>query len=248
VASATRTLTWDGCANVRDLGGLTTVDGGSTRSGAIVRSDNARRLSDAGWEALVAHGIRTVVDLRTDEERAADPPREVSIDVVHLSLFGEEDTEYLEQLGRRLRDLPPTDQVREFYVHSLDRFRANLVAAVRAVADAGAGGVLIHCAAGKDRTGLVAALLLRLAGVGPEDVAADYAESEANLAELTALWAAEAPDEEERLRRVQLSRTPREAMLGVLEQLDRRHGGVREYLLAGGATEAELDRAVARLR
>jgi hypothetical protein len=64
-----RDLTWDGCLNVRDLGGLPTADGGETRSGAIVRADSVQQLNKAGWQALVDHGIGTVIDLRGDHER-----------------------------------------------------------------------------------------------------------------------------------------------------------------------------------
>jgi protein-tyrosine phosphatase len=243
-----RVLEWDGCANVRDLGGFRTADGGTTRRGAVVRSDNARRLTDAGWEALVAHGVRTVLDLRWPEELAEDPPRELPIEAVHVSLFGNLDLDYFKDLDARVAPLAKADRVRETYLEFLELYRENFAAAIAAVADAAEGGVLVHCAAGKDRTGLIAAFLLRLAGVPEDDVAEDYAESEANLAELTSKWIAEAPDERERERRVKLSSTPRDAMSGVLAALDERYGGVREYLLAAGASPETLDRAAARLR
>jgi protein tyrosine/serine phosphatase len=243
-----RVLDWEGCANVRDLGGLATADGGSTRRGAVVRSDNARRLTDAGWEALAEHGVRTVVDLRWPEELAEDPPRELPIEVVNISLFGNLDHEYFRDLDARIAPLEAADRVRESYLEFLELYRPNFAAAIAAVADAPEGGVLIHCAAGKDRTGLISALLLGLAGVPEEEIAEDYAESEANLAELTSKWIAEAPDGAERERRRQLSTTPREAMLGVLEALDERYGGVRGYLLAAGASPDVLERAAARLR
>lgn len=243
-----RTLNWDGCANVRDLGGLPIDGGGETRRGAVVRGDSVRRLSDGGWEALLAHGVRTVLDLRWREELADDVPRELPVDVVHVSLFGELDTAYYEELARRLEHWADrADVTRESYLEFLERYRDNLSRAVVAVADAD-GCVFVHCAAGKDRTGLVSALLLRLAGVGVDHVADDYAESDANLQALTEAWRAEAPDEEERARRQQLFGTPRGAMLGVLEGIDRRYGGVRAYLLGGGATDDDLDRAAARLR
>ena len=75
-----RDLVWDGCLNVRELGGLPTQDGGETRLGAVVRADSVRLLSDEGWRALIDHGIRTVIDLRGDHERAEDPPREVPVE------------------------------------------------------------------------------------------------------------------------------------------------------------------------
>src|SRR5688572_31236468 len=70
---ATRALAWDACLNVRDLGGLVTVDGRRVRRGALVRSDQLCRLSDCGRAALVAHGVRTVIDLRNPAEVERDP-------------------------------------------------------------------------------------------------------------------------------------------------------------------------------
>jgi protein-tyrosine phosphatase len=120
--------------------------------------------------------------------------------------------------------------------------------AVEAVADAPEGAVVVHCAGGKDRTGLVTALLLRLAGVGIAEIAADYALSGANLRERALPWIEEAETEEEQRRRERISVTPAESMTGVLEELQRRYGGVAGYLRAGGASDEVLERARARLR
>jgi protein tyrosine/serine phosphatase len=245
---AERVLDWEGCVNVRDLGGLPTEDGGETRHGSVVRADNARRLTDAGWEALAAHGVRRLVDLRWPEELAEDAPGEVPIEVVHVSLFGELDQAYYDELTQRLSQWTErVDLTRESYLEFLERYRENVARAVTAVARAD-GAVVVHCAAGKDRTGLVAALLLRLAGVSIELVADDYGASEKNLAALTEAWREEAPDEAERERRRELYGTPREAMVGVLTELERRYGGVREYLLAAGMSPDDVELAAARLR
>ena len=107
---------------------------------------------------------------------------------------------------------------------------------------------MIHCAGGKDRTGLLSALLLRVAGVGPQSVADDYALSEARLAPRTARWLEEAEDEATRARLERIVTTPAAAMLSVLERLERRHGSAAGYLAAGGADDDVLARARARLR
>jgi protein-tyrosine phosphatase len=243
----TRRLDWDGCANVRDLGGLPTASGATTRFGSVIRSDNARRLSDTGWQSLLDHGVQTVIDLRWHEELADDPPREVPIDVVHVPLFGNYDSAWDTDIDARLEGFHGTDRVREAYLLFLELYRENMARVIGELAGARDGGVVVHCAAGKDRTGLVVAFLLRLAGVPDEVIAADYAESERNLAHLTVLWIGEATDDEDRQRRQRLSSTPPEAMLGVLAAIDELHGGVREYLLGGGTTEAQIDGAVRRL-
>ena len=245
----TETLAWEGCLNVRDLGGHPTAGGGTTRAGSIVRADSIRNLSDGGWKALVDHGIATIVDLRFHEELEADPPAELPVEVVHISLLGELDPEY----GSELDALAAAagDEVagtREVYLEFLERNRANFGHVFRAIAAAPEGGIVVHCAGGKDRTGLVVALLLSLAGVPEEDVAADYALSERNLAARSAEWIAAAEDEADRERRRRISLCPPESMLGVLRELGRRYGSVAGFLRAAGVGEDELERVRARLR
>jgi protein-tyrosine phosphatase len=242
-------LRWDGCLNVRDLGGHPTEDGGTTRWERVVRSDSVGKLSPAGWDALVAYGIRTVVDLRFDDERAADPPHSAPVDVVHVSLLGARDSDWLAGLDERAAAEP--DEVastRLVYLEMLETHAERFVDAVTAVADAPEGGVLVHCHGGKDRTGLVVALLLRLAGVDRETIAADYDATTPNLADGHAQWIAEAPDDEERARRRRIAASPGPAMLAVLEDLERRHGSVADYLRAVGAGDEQLARVRARLR
>jgi len=243
-----RQLAWDACVNVRDLGGHATPEG-ETRWGAIVRADVLRKLTDAGWRDLVGHGISTVIDLRMDEEREADPPADVPVDVVHVNVLAGSPPDYGEQLDALVaRFDTPAEKTRAVYIDFLERFGPSWAAAIRAVADAPPGGVLIHCHGGKDRTGLVVALLLSLAGVTDDEIAADYAVSEQNLAAGQRVWEDEAETDAERERRRQIGRCPPDAMRGVLEELRSRHGSVRQFLLDCGATPDELDRAVARLR
>jgi protein-tyrosine phosphatase len=139
-------------------------------------------------------------------------------------------------------------QTREVYLIFLERFRPNVAAGIRAVARAPAGGVVFHCVGGKDRTGLLCAFLLHLAGVGIEDIAADYALSEERLQPRLAAWLAEAETEAERewVRRV--SRTPAESMVEVFAELESRYGGVTEYLRGAGLEDEDLELAAARLR
>src|SRR5262249_10839609 len=174
-----RDLVWDGCLNVRDLGGLPTQDGGETRPGAVVRADSVRQLTDEGWQALVDHGIRTVVDLRGHDEREWDPPQELPVEVVHVPFFESDAAEWQAisaELASAVAAGPgPPAATREVYLIFLEHFRANVAAAVRAVANAPSGGVVIHCVGGKDRTRLLSAFLLHLAGVDDDDIAADYA-------------------------------------------------------------------------
>ena len=231
---------------------MPTRDGGETRFGAVVRADSVRQLSDDGWQALVQHGVRTVVDLRGHDEREDDPPAELPVEVVHVPFFESSDEE-LHEMAAELEaavmaapDVPTA--TRDVYLIFLERFRANIADAVRAVAHASAGGVVIHCVGGKDRTGLLSAFLLHLAGVADDEIAADYALSEERLRPRHEAWFAAAESEEqlERLRRI--AQTPAASMAGVFEELARRYGGVDAYLRSAGVDDEELGLVRTRLR
>ena len=247
-----RELAWDGCLNVRDLGGHPTSDGGETRYGAVVRADSVRQLTERGWQAAVDYGIRTVVDLRGDHELRDDPPAELPVDVVHAPFMEADEGEWdgitaeVEAAAAAAPDAAAA--TRDVYLIFLKHFKANVAAGVRAVARAPAGGVVVHCAGGKDRTGLLSAFMLHLAGVSAEDIAADYALSEARLRPRHEAWIAEAETEAERERLRRISQTPAAAMVGVFTELGRRYGSVEQYLRDGGLSDEELASARSRLR
>jgi protein tyrosine/serine phosphatase len=243
-----RHLAWDGCLNVRDLGGHKTEDGGETRFGAVVRADSVRQLTDEGWAQLTGYGVSRIVDLRMDAERAEDPSDDVPVEVLHLPFFHEDSEVFREvdEAALAAPDLPTA--TRNVYLIFLERFRENVAAAVKAVGDAPEGVVVVHCAGGKDRTGLVTAFLLKLAGVSDEDVAGDYALSEERLKPRHERWLAEAETETERKRLRRMLATPAASMLAVLHELERRYGSVEGYLEAGGLTDADIARVRRRLR
>ena len=231
---------------------LPTADGGATRTGAIVRADDVQQLSRAGWQALVDHGIRTVIDLRGDHEREDDPPAELPVEVVHVPFMEaseaewEEIAEKIEAVAAAAPDIATS--TRDVYLIFLEHFADNVAAGVRAVARAPEGGVVIHCVGGKDRTGLLAAFLLHLAGVSDDEIAADYALSEERLLPRHEAWFAAASSEEELERLKRIAQTPAASMAGVFEELSRRHGSVECYLRHVGVTDDELRLARTRLR
>lgn len=165
-----RNLEWDGVFNARDLGGLRTFDGRRTRPGALVRSDAPNRLSETGWAALHEHGVRTIIDLRNDDERGPDDvPRPGDIDVVHLPLDPLADKEFWDPYQTSGLHATPV-----YYEPLLDRHPRLTADIVRAVVGARPGGVLLHCASGRDRTGMAILLLLSLVGVPADVIADDY--------------------------------------------------------------------------
>jgi hypothetical protein len=218
-----RHLDWDGCVNVRDLGGLLAADGRPIRRGAIVRSDSANHLTAAGWSALQAYGIRTIVDLRDPSEHAPDAaPRAAELVTVVRTLEDLADTAFWDQ-WRHLSGTPL------YYQAFLARWPERFAAVFAAIAEAGPGGVLVHCAAGRDRTGLVTLLLLALVGVSPDQIAADYALS---AEQLRVRWALEGRADEDVAAQALLSKanaSARSAILATLATLD-----VPSYLRAGG--------------
>jgi protein tyrosine/serine phosphatase len=239
----TRRLDWEGCLNARDLGGYATAGGRETRWGAVVRSDSPAALTGAGRAALAAYGVRAIVDLRLPAELADDPnpfaePGDHGIAYTNVSFIDPA--------------AAPPDAVTtmaEDYLQMLDRYRPGVAEAMSAVAGAPDGAVVVHCAAGKDRTGLISALLLGLVGVPAETIAADYAMTAELLRPREQAWLAACPPEERAEREAVVARyaPTAEVMLAVLAGLDERHGGVEAYLLEAGVPGDDLDRLRDRL-
>lgn len=209
-----RRLDWDGCANVRDLGGLRTVDGRETVWGAVVRGDAPDNLTPSGWDALIAHGVRTIVDLRNDDERTAIAARPAEIATVHVPLDGVEDTEFWSEWGTGPQFGTPL-----YYRPHLERFPERNARAIAAVAQAEPGGVLLHCVGGKDRAGQIAMLVLALVGAAPDEIAADYVLSGDDQAEFLA----------------SRGTSSTEVILSTLAELD-----VEDYLLASSVGPEDL--------
>jgi hypothetical protein len=169
--SVERHLDWPGLWNARDLGGLPTKDGGRTRFRSVVRSDHLVHLAPEGWRALLDYGVRTVVDLRTtreaDRDRQAIP---VDVDLVGARLEDglHEDPEF-NGWGATGILLTPL-----YYQRFLQRWPERCAEAVSAIATSRAGGVLVHCSKGCDRTGMLTMFLLVLCGVTEDAIVADY--------------------------------------------------------------------------
>jgi len=239
-----RGLSWQGCVNVRDLGGLPTDDGLTTRYGVVVRGDSVSNLTQAGWRSVLEYGVRTIVDVRRPEERLEAPRIHASVTQVNVPLLLDFERAEWQEISR---GMTPPESTRLVYVEFLRRYQGSFASAISAIALADEA-VLVHCHRGKDRTGLIVALLLCLAGVSAEAIAADYALSGDNLRQLDDAWVAEAPDQNERVLRTWIAATPAPAMLGVIEELNATWGGAESYLLAAGTSAAQLEHLRRRLR
>jgi protein-tyrosine phosphatase len=275
--TSTRTDRWvrlDGTTNMRDLGGLPTADGGRTVPGRILRSDNLQTLSPDDVERLLGEfGLREVIDLRTTAEillEGRGPLRRIpEVTHRHFSLIPErghhtdvfaveEDdpmgdlpsgwTESLLPRQTAAHDQAEPPAVRSYLGYLADR-GDHVVGALRALATPEPGASVVHCAAGKDRTGVVVALALAVTGVPHEEIVADYAMTADVIDALVAKLAASPTYAEDMELRDVASHTPRaETMDRVLTLLDQRFGGPVGWLETHGFGAGEQAVLRARLR
>jgi protein-tyrosine phosphatase len=249
----------DGAVNVRDLGGLPTSDGGSTVPGRLLRSENLQELSAGDISRLVDEiGLTTVVDLRSTNEVAVEGPAPLDalpgVRHAHHPVLREfldvSDTAkaaLLTELAEEDRERYPDDFMCGHYLGYLENRPEEVVGALRSIATA-PGAAIVHCAAGKDRTGVVVALALTVAGVEPEVIVADYMATDERLDAIV-----------ERLARSKMysgvtgspvrAHAPRaETMKAFLEQLDARYGGLDNWLAGHGFGPDEVSQLRAKLR
>jgi protein-tyrosine phosphatase len=226
--------------NARDLGGIRVGHDQVVRRGLVYRADGVHRLDGADLEVARALGLRTVIDLRTHGELDRGRfPESLGAAWHHLPLI----TTIWSEQGFVATD-GPVSFLRDRYLEMLVEGRDQLPRAIALVADA--SPTLFHCAAGKDRTGVLAALILGLLGASAEDIAHDYHLSAAAMESFTEWIRRSFPDALDAMTNQprEYLEAPAEAMLGFLEEVDRRHGSVE-----GLVDHLGLDPAVvARLR
>jgi protein-tyrosine phosphatase len=234
-----RRLSFPGLLNARDLGGYPTLDGAQTRWRSLLRADDLAQLTPEGLQALADYGIETVLDLRWPEEAARDPspvPRVLpNVRYQRISLLTRSEDEWHSR-GR--------EAAKELWKRVvLEQVGAELREVLGFIAAAAPGPLLFHCVAGKDRTGLIAALLLALADVRPEAIAHDYASS----AELLREGYLQRYPGTEPARIIEALRCPETGTHNMLTYLAS-GGGVRLYLARIGLSADQVARLRARLR
>jgi protein-tyrosine phosphatase len=234
-----RRIALPGVLNLRDVGGYPVAGGGSVRWRTLFRSDALHRLDVAGAAALAGLGLRTVLDLRTQAE-VDIAPSPVRGRVTHLPLLP--DLQALQALPA-VPDVPGGGlELNTIYRYFVDECGASITAAIGELASDHAFPALVHCSAGKDRTGVVIALILAVLGVPDEVIAADYALSAIYLdPERTPAFG--------QLRAstglgdgltTALLASPPELILEVLDRITATAGSPEGYLRAHGLTGAAL--------
>ncbi|MEZ5167618.1 MAG: tyrosine-protein phosphatase [Acidimicrobiales bacterium] len=253
VVAATRRIDMDGPSNFRDLGGYPTIDGGATRWGRVFRSDGLDQLSDADHDRLRHLGITTVFDLRSEAEVEQAPDRlPDGIDHVHLPMSS--DVAQQRSMLQRILDgdLPKFDEddMADGYLRMLEGFPGELARVLHAVADGET--VIVHCTAGKDRTGISAMTLLGHAGVAEPYILDDY--------ELSAMYRVHAASGTnwfaERIREagydpddfVTLWGSPRTVMRKTLDGMRQRWGTHDDFIGTLGLDDEVARRARSALR
>jgi protein-tyrosine phosphatase len=256
-------VTWielDGAVNVRDLGGLPTSDGGTTVPGRLLRSENLQELSASDVSRLVDEiGLTTVVDLRSTNEVAIEGPAPLDalpgVRRAHHPVLREfldvSDTvkaALLTELAEADRERYPDDFMCGHYLGYLENRPEEVTGALRSIATA-PGAVIVHCAAGKDRTGVVVALALTVADVEPEVIVADYMATDERLEAIVERLARSRMYSRDMTSRPVRAHAPRaETMKAFLEQLDARYGGLGNWLDGHGFGAAEAGQLRAKLR
>jgi protein-tyrosine phosphatase len=248
-----RWIDLDGAANVRDLGGLPAGDDRTVRPGRLIRADNLQGLTPSDVERLVVqHDVRTVADLRTQTEVASEGPgpltREPRVRIEHLSLLPEagDNTDVVAAdydgpviLPWQKRDGDERRSAAAYYQLYLEDRPDSIVAALRLIAHTD-GATIVHCAAGKDRTGVVVAMALEAVGADRAAIVDDYARTGDRMKQILARLAASrtyahdlegVPDDQH---------LPRPAtMQTFLSELDNDYGGTSKWLRERGWTDAD---------
>lgn len=241
----------DGADNVRDLGGLPTTDGRVTRFGALLRSSTVQLLTpDATAWLRDSYGLRTVLDLRTPKEAAAEGRGALGLEDIDYYNIPFVPDEYLDPADPRhevvVRARKEGDQV-DAYLDYITR-GGNVARALRLVATGGSTPLLFHCAAGKDRTGVLAALVLDIAGVDRDAILGDYLATNERLEHVLvrlstlATYGGLAVDPG-RIEKVSRDARCREDTIPrLLAGLDERYGGTAAWATSAGVTDEELER------
>jgi protein-tyrosine phosphatase len=242
-----RHLPFETSFNFRDLGGYRTKDGRQVRWHTLYRSDSLHRFTDADRKLAADINLQTVIDLRsTDEVTQWGPSLQgPNVAVHHLPLF-EQDALPFEPVGPS--DPEPPEGGGPTYYAIASAGGAAISAAIEVIAY-GDHPVVIHCAAGKDRTGILVALILSALGVSDSDVAADYSLSDAAISRAGSWFDANSPEEAAQLRAMPawLLLSRQETMRAFLTLLRRHHGSVRSYLGEIGVDRGVLDELERRL-
>jgi protein-tyrosine phosphatase len=230
--------------NARDLGGLATADGGVTAYGRFIRSDAPVRLSPGDLQFLLDYPVRTVIDLRCDDEMKGkdhslrDRPE---IDFHHIPILGDNIDDAMNTV-RLLTDRNGKVSLASLYIYAMEKAKPQFGRVFSTLAAAGPGAILFHCSLGKDRAGLVSTLLLLLAKVSEEIIIEQYAISSVYLKPLVDSFINEVPREE-----LHFFYTHPENMRQALDHFHQEYASPEAYLSSCGLSAGEIEQLRVKL-
>lgn len=236
-----------GAYNIRDLGGYRTGSGDKTKWRRLLRADSPHRLSGQDKEKLMDEGLTTVIDLRSQNELQKAPNPFAMLPHVNyrnIALFDNLAPDTM----RNKRATPSSDPLFDFYLTTLANRQVAIRNVMTAIAEAPQGTVMFHCTAGKDRTGLISALLLGLAQVEETEIVSDYAQTKPLITELVQefLELARNNGTDVENYRPLLECTP-ETMHKVVIHIRQQYTSVPDFLTGIGLEKAERKRLKTRL-
>jgi len=233
-----RLIMVEGGFNIRDLGGYPTSDGRVTYARVLIRAGCLDKLTPVAQQQLIDYGVKTIIDLRDEWEVKEFPnvfAQSTTVKYAHLPLIHSKLSDEIQ---------PETDQfalLNEVYSTHLDRCQPQIGAIISAIADS-ESATIFHCYAGKDRTGIIAALLLSVAGVSDSVIAEDYAETKQHVAHLVTGWREYASKSGQDMARFERNiGAEYQTMIGLLKTLNERYGSAVSYLQTCGVTDEQIE-------
>ena len=223
-----RHLKLSGCMNFRELGGYKTIDGKQTKWQTLFRSDSLHQLPESSQKQLINYGIKTIVDLRSSFELESESyplSQRTEIQYFNFPLIAENQRNIIAAIKHQ-----SLLELNTFFLEE----RSQIIKTIIETIATQTAPVVIHCAVGKDRTGVISALLLAIAGVTRETIAQDYNLSDIYLAPLYE----ELRPQAERENFTHLLSSPMQTMLDTFEHLEENYGGVKDYLKQIGVDDS----------
>ena len=232
-------LTIEGTYNIRDLGGFGTANGAITRTGVFIRAGNLDKLPESSQQQLIDYGVNTVIDLRDEWEVQQFPNvfnQSPKVHYVNLPLIGD----HLSHSDSWQAMTENYSRLDELYIKYIDNCQAQIGTIMTTLAE-GSTTVIFHCYAGKDRTGIIAALLLATVGVPTSQIAEDYAASSAQITHLVEQWRDYARQHGRDMKQLErdAASTP-ETITNMLAHLEQKYGSVEGYLHACQVTDSHF--------
>ena len=241
-AQPERHLDLEGACNLRDIGGYPTPDGSHTRWKTFLRSGTMHQLTPTTQEALTEYGIRTIIDLRMTPETRSQAnvlADSAAFRYCHVNMIGDD---FLESNYLTRETGTSADKILRLYRGILDQRQTCIGEILAILARADRRPAVYHCAGGKDRTGIISALLLGLAGVPAEIIADDYGLSARYL--MDRYLSEESPEKGlydiSTWQDYQREFCPPEGMLEVLHHLEREYSGIEGYVRATGLSDEQI--------